>query len=181
MLQIPYPDINGVTDEERISQINDYLGRYSSSVGNAYNNIGIDNLNPSLANLISSGLQRHQPLNEYASIVRVEESKKPVDEGLDETEDMLEEKHREGFVMRPNELAYYEPQENLATLYTMNEMSEMFLTLAEMLKDYDNKYNFGVKYIKKDGLKVLTVLEILQNKGIAGLNSRLDKVEKNLK
>ena len=181
MSNIPYPFVDGATQSEQITQINDYIGRYSVSLSDMFNNIGIDNLNPALAKRINSSIRNHQPLNEYAPLVRVDKLGEPVEEGLDGVEEMLEEKHREGFVMKPYELEHYEPQEKLATLYTIDEMNGIFYTLGKMLKDYDSKYQFGQTYINKTTLKVLTVAELLAGKGVASLNSRLDKVEKILK
>jgi hypothetical protein len=181
MSNIPYPFVDGATQSERITQINDYIGRYSVSLNNMFNNIGIDNLNPALAKRINSSIRNHQPLNEYAPLVRVDKLGEPVEEGLDGVEEMLEEKHREGFVMKPYELEHYEPQEKLATLYTIDEMNGIFFTLGKMLKEYDRKYDFSKTYINKTNLKVLTVLDQWADRDVEGLNSRLDKVAKILK
>ena len=181
MSNIPYPFVDGATQSEQITQINDYIGRYSVSLSDMFNNIGIDNLNPALAKRINSSIRNHQPLNEYAPLVSVDKLGEPVEEGLDGVEEMLEEKHREGFVMKPYELEHYEPQEKLATLYTIDEMNGIFFTLGKMLEEYDSKYDFSKTYINKTNLKVLTVLDQWADKDVEGLKSRLDKVAKILK
>lgn len=181
MSNIPYPFVDGATQSEQITQINDYIGRYSVSLNNMFNNIGIDNLNPALAKRINSSIRNHQPLNEYAPLVRVDKLGEPVEEGLDGVEEMLEEKHREGFVMKPYELEHYEPQEKLATLYTIDEMNGIFCTLGKIDEEYVSKYQFGKTYINKTNLKVLTVLDQWADRDVDGLNSRLDKVKEILK
>ena len=132
MLNIPYPDINGATIEERVSQINDYLGRYSSSVGNVYNNIGVDNLNPSLANRINNGLQRHQPLNEYAPITKVDAMRKPIENELKEANQTLDET---SFTKTQAE-DRFEPISEYNNYYTVAELAENFYQPQKLLENF---------------------------------------------
>ena len=164
MLNIPYPDINGATIEERVSQINDYLGRYSSSVGNVYNNIGIDNFNPSLANRINSGLQRHQPLNEYASVAKVDAMRKPIENELKEANQSLDET---SFTKVQAE-DRFEPISEYNNYYTWSEFLENFY------KEYDL-----LKFYRID--EIVDKNKLLPGYGVEGLNSKLKGLEVRIK
>lgn len=170
MPTIPYPSINGITEDERIKQINDYLGKYSSSLSNSYNNIGIDNLNQSLAEKINKGISHHQPLDLYAPVKSVEESSGIVDDGLEDVENMLEERHRDGYVLSHNDMQYYEPKESLNNLYSISDMRKLFY----------NKTEFENSFVKSEGLKKLSTLEILLGWGVSGFKSKLKELERKI-
>ena len=170
MAQIPFPSINGTTKDERIRQINDYLGKYSSCLSDIYNNIGIENLNQSLAERINKGIFRHQPLSLYAPVKSVEESSGIVDDGLEDVENMLEERCREGYALSHNDMKYYEPKESLNNLYSISDMGNLFYNKTEL-------ENF---FVKSEGLKELSNLEILLGWGVSGFKSKLKNLERRI-